>query len=141
MIKVTDIHWLAGLLEGEGCFYLEKRRHPGISLQMGDEDIVVRAAALMKSKVNHYRNMWTTRVYGTYAIQWMMILYSCLGERRKEMITRVIQVWKENTYSAQRGMNPMATCHPDRPFYAFGLCSVCYQKRRHEKKQLLRKVG
>jgi hypothetical protein len=39
--------WLAGLLEGEGCFYRAKRRNGattlGIRLQMTDRDVVERA--------------------------------------------------------------------------------------------------
>jgi LAGLIDADG-like domain len=38
--------WIAGLLEGEGCFHLERGRYPRISLQMADEDVVRRLAEL-----------------------------------------------------------------------------------------------
>ncbi len=146
MIKLTEIAWLAGLLEGEGCFYLErdrakKKKYPNIKLQMTDEDIVVKAAVLMKTKVRHYGNTWVTHAYGAYAIQWMMTLYSYLGKNRREKIIKVIQVWKENVYCFQRGMSLMATCHPNKPFYAFGLCKYCYDKKRYEQKQLLRKAG
>ena len=133
--------WLAGLLEGEGCFYLQNKKYPGIKLQMCDEDVVVRAAALMKSKVNHYGNTRVTRLYGVYAIEWMMILYTLLGKRRRERIREIIQAWKEHTYYSQRGLSRMATCHPDRPFYALGLCKVCYDKKRNAEKRLLKLVG
>ena len=68
MVKIIDIAWLAGLLEGEGCFRLDKGKYPIIRLGMGDEDVVVRAASLMKTRVLHCRNMWTTTVAGAYSI-------------------------------------------------------------------------
>ncbi|HEC65227.1 MAG TPA: hypothetical protein ENI23_08035 [bacterium] len=139
MIKLTDIAWLAGLLEGEGCFYLDKGRYPNIKLQMTCEDIVVRAATLMKSKVRHYGNTWITHAYGAYAIQWMMTLYPYLGKHRRSKIIKVIKVWKENIYCFQRGMSLIAACHPNKPFYALGLCKYCYDKKRYEKKQSLKR--
>ncbi len=150
-MKLTDIAWLAGLLEGEGCFYLGKDRakkeiYPCIKLQMTDEDIVVRAAALMKSKVEHYGNTWVTRVYGAHTIAWMMTLYPYLGERRREKVAKVIQVWKEHVYvQAPNGVRLMATCHSDRLAYGSDqLCKAChisrYNARRYRKKGLPKRV-
>lgn len=48
------IGWLAGLLEGEGCFYRQHRSNGGgtnyVALRMCDRDIVEAAAQLMPSK-------------------------------------------------------------------------------------------
>jgi len=141
MAKRDDIIWLSGLLEGEGCFSLKKGKYPMVSLDMTDEDIVVRAAALMKTRVTHRRNVWSFHVHGSYAIQWMMTLLPLLGIRRSEMVVSVIKFWKERTYGkSSNGIRAMATCHPDRIVMGFGLCSVCYQKQYREKK-LLKKVG
>ena len=35
---IREIEWLAGLLEGEGCFSFDRR--PVIQVQMTDEDVV-----------------------------------------------------------------------------------------------------
>lgn len=32
--------WVAGILEGEGCFHMERRRYPRITVQMTDEDVI-----------------------------------------------------------------------------------------------------
>lgn len=43
---MTDLAWLAGLLEGEGYFYLEGDRYARIRLKMTDRDVVWRAYAV-----------------------------------------------------------------------------------------------
>lgn len=40
MIRLTDVAWLAGLLEGEGCIRLFQGKYPLISLGMVDGDVV-----------------------------------------------------------------------------------------------------
>lgn len=54
MIKAKDIYWLAGLLEGEGCFTV--RRYEGrqtgglpvINLWMTDLDVIKRASTILR---------------------------------------------------------------------------------------------
>ncbi|KKK84081.1 hypothetical protein LCGC14_2786950 [marine sediment metagenome] len=141
-MKLTDIAWLAGLLEGEGCFRLNRGKYPTITLSMCDGDIVVRAATLMGAKINRSGNLWLAHINGAYAIQWMMTLYLFLGKRRREAVTEVIKFWKEYTYShGSNGIRTMAKCHPDRVVAAFGLCHSCYMKQRRKEKRLLRMVG
>ena len=140
-IEVKDVAWLAGLLEGEGCFSLKKEKYPRISLGMTDEDVVIRAASLIKVRVYHHKNVWSFHVHGAYAIQWMMTLYPFFGKRRKEMVVSIIKFWKEYTYSrSSNGIHAMAKCHPDRVLVGFGMCNICYQ-RYWKKEQLLKKVG
>ena len=141
MIKTIDIAWLGGLLEGEGCFMLARRRHPAISLAMTSEDTVIRASVLMKTKASQNKTMWRMQVNGIYAIQWMMTLYPFLGRRRKSTITEIIRYWKNNRYRAPSGMRFMATCHPDEVVHSFGLCNTCYENQRLGRKRLLKKVG
>ncbi len=142
MIKITEIAWLGGLLEGEGCFLLKRGKYPSVRLKMTDEDTVVRAAALMKSGVWHQKNFWLTEVNGTRAAQWMMTLYPFLNRNRHNTIIRIIKFWQKHNYTrASRGMRTMATCHPDRIVVSFGLCSTCYAKKRWRKKKLLKLEG
>lgn len=52
---LTDVEsaWLAGLLEGEGCFRVAHDRRPGrrpqltVALKMSDRDVVARAAEIL----------------------------------------------------------------------------------------------
>ena len=147
MIKIIDIAWLAGLLEGEGCFLVIRGSYPAISLGMTDEDIIVRASIMLGTKVSHSGNMYTTQVSGLRAIPWMMTLYTFLGKRRREKVAKIIRLWKSTTqHRAPRGMRFMSKCHPDRVVHSLGLCKTCYESRRLQrskwkKEQLLKKVG
>ena len=142
MIKLTEIAWLAGLLEGEGYFALKRGKYPTITLSMTDEDIVVKAAFLMGAKINRSGNLWIAHINGAYAIQWMLTLYSYLGKRRRERIAEAIKFWREYTYShGSNGIRTMATCHPDRLLAAHGLCNRCYSMQWRREKKLLKKVG
>ena len=146
-IKTIDIAWLAGLLEGEGCFLVIRGKYPAIAVGMTDEDIIRRVAVMLKTEVSHSGNMYTTQISGFCAIPWMMTLYTLLGKRRREKIAKMIQLWKNTTqHRAPRGMRFMATCHPDKVVHALSLCHTCYegyrlQKSKWKKEQLLKKVG
>src|SRR6266853_474466 len=102
MVKINEIHWLAGLLEGEGSFgYYDCAV---LQLHMTDFDIVNRAQKLIDSTANirtqikkggDYKIQYVLHVSGANAIQWMMTLYSLMGERRKSKIKECITKWKQ----------------------------------------------
>jgi len=49
-----EICWLAGLLEGEGCFDIKKNkdhRYPRIQVNMNDRDVVERVATMIGANV------------------------------------------------------------------------------------------
>ena len=95
----NDLYWLAGLLEGEGSF-TQLSKEPGvpvISLGMTDEDIVARAANLMKvsyhtiplpSGKSRYQFMIKGR---PRAGRIMSTLYPLMGERRKTQIVAALK--------------------------------------------------
>ena len=143
MIKLTEIAWLAGLLEGEGYFSLKEGKYPQISLDMTVEDTVTRVSNMWNTRVTRHRNRWITRVFSAYAIQWMMTLYPYLGKQRRENVREIVKFWKGHTYCRPPvGMRFPAVCHPDRT--AKGpdqLCVTCYDRKRWKKRQLLKKAG
>lgn len=108
-ISSLDIAWLAGLLEGEGCFHIGKRKVKDkmykrviISLAMTDKEPVERAAKLFNTKVTTYKNkrydnklVYKTVVWASdVASAWMMTLYSFMSPRRKAKIAECLAVWK-----------------------------------------------
>lgn len=108
-MRTLDIAWLAGLLEGEGCFRYHSqgkgRIHPGtpgFQLQMTDRDVVAKFANLMARPLlgpygpyaHRGKEVWACYVTGPQAVGWMMTLYPLLGERRQEKIREMISVWK-----------------------------------------------
>lgn len=99
MISSKDIGWLAGLLEGEGCFY--SRCSPTIQVYMTDEDIIRRAGALMGGNVRgpifretHKKARWSVAIHGQNAAAWMMTLYPVLGVRRQMAVRKALTLWK-----------------------------------------------
>lgn len=107
-VKLTEIHWLAGLLEGEGCFHATFRhggnrtyRRVAISLVMTDEDSVQRAAQLLQTKCTKQahrtkgdRPIFRAGLDGSKAIAWMMTLYPLMGLRRQAKIRECLGIWK-----------------------------------------------
>jgi hypothetical protein len=99
-IDQADLHWLAGLLEGEGTFLAgppSAPRSPAVQVAMVDRDIVERAGSLLRAGVGVHpsrREGWKTtysvRVRGARAVLWMKRLRPLMGSRRQEQIDRAI---------------------------------------------------
>ena len=94
--------WLAGLLEGEGCFALNyqnknRYRYPLITLGMTDQDTVQHAADLMgvvrigrkKSHAGH-KQMHEMRLSGSRAAKVMLEVLPYMSERRSQRIRKVL---------------------------------------------------
>lgn len=111
MPDTSEIHWLAGLLEGEGSFGLRKmvtKRNghswtyyrPRLQVSMTDKDIVDRAAKLIglttyKGGVcKSGKQMWMTACQGSRAASWMMTLYPLMGQRRQAKIRESLIAFK-----------------------------------------------
>ena len=141
-MKTTIIYWLAGLLDGEGCFDVREKGAPRLSVGMTDQDVIERVATQFGTKMTTtlpirrtrgpaYKRMYHARVSGQNAIGWMMTLYALLGFRRQAKVRTIIKAWKASTYRARsRWHNGKAHCHAGREHVARGLCSACYQHRR-----------
>lgn len=88
--------WLAGLLEGEGCFLFVDGR-PRITLVMTDEDTVNRAAVLMgthstvlKKREAHHKVPYKAALSGVQACTAMRVLLPLMGSRRRQRIEEVL---------------------------------------------------
>jgi len=107
--SAKEIAWVVGLLEGEGSF----RWHPDgtavIVLGMTDRDVVEHFKQVTQTPSvisidtsSKNKPMYRVRLFGSLAIQWMLTLYSLLGNRRREQIRNVIAQWKSYTPRAER---------------------------------------
>lgn len=97
----ADLYWLAGILEGEGCFYLrttnERYKRAAIRLSMTDKDIVQRVrdivgygnvnTAVLKSGKTTY--VWS--IQGSHAVQVMRKIKFIMGKRRLAKIKEVLE--------------------------------------------------
>src|SRR5262245_48799498 len=104
MVTTNQIHWVAGILEGEGCFTpMNEKQTIRIRLQMTDLDVVTRFKNIVcprksircedRSKIGH-KDIYIVMISGTLAAQWMMTVYSLMGARRKQTIRESLNIWK-----------------------------------------------
>lgn len=106
-MKDHDLYWLAGLLEGEGCFSIcgNKKGYKGVPalvLGMTDLDIVERAGRLLGkapyrptqvfSAGRRVRDSHRIHIYGKAAVSWMRRLYPLLGHRRQARIRELLEL-------------------------------------------------
>lgn len=101
-----DRYWLAGLLEGEGSFLKgppSAPRYPVLSLQMTDEDVVARVAAMLGRKMGCWQapdERWLptylVRITGAKAVAWMTALRPLMGQRRQGQIDRAVASYDPN---------------------------------------------
>lgn len=102
-MDARDLAWLAGLLEGEGCFIANKRSPgcPNVRLYMTDRDVVERAATLMGSEVRERKYMvnipsrqmtYGCSLSGEAAYALMSALLPHMGARRAGKIKELLDV-------------------------------------------------
>jgi hypothetical protein len=92
-LTTEDLHWLAGLLDADGCFYDKKngRPYPSIKVSMTDRDLVERVARLWGSSMTSYKRenrkvIYESRVHGEKALGWMLRLFPYMSRRRQAKI-------------------------------------------------------
>ena len=109
--------WLAGLLEGEGTFginrYSPDIAYPLIGLQMCDEGIVARVARLMgapnvwrrEAEKDGWSPTYATAVSGHDGASWMRLLRDSMGARRRAAIDAALAA-----YHPVRLVDPLTSC-------------------------------
>jgi len=104
IVRTVDIYWLAGIVEGEGCFHSSKKT-PTISIGLTDLDIIYKIRRILNDnrRISQYKNrpgslgtktLYRLRYSGHKAVSIMFTLYSLLGSRRKLKIKEVINIWR-----------------------------------------------
>jgi len=103
MILIQTIYWLAGVLEGEGSFFMwtdqRGRRYPKIQVGMTDPDVIDKIATLFQRKVQTIarkgqKTTYRAAIEGRRAAGWMMTIYPLMGQRRRERIAGVLKEWR-----------------------------------------------
>ena len=103
LLQDTDLCWLAGLFEGEACFFPRTKSYPtGISIQMTDEDVIKKVCYLLKAQYckpskqePHHKQTYKTTIRGKKAVDIMLQLLPLMGERRSQKIKECIQSYLE----------------------------------------------
>src|SRR5713101_5647962 len=108
MIERTreEIAWIAGLLEGEGCFSINNKYdiQPQIHIRMTDLDVIERARSILggncvireekrNNKNSKLKNIFNYSISSSkLALEWMHILYPWMGRRRQSKIRQIIEL-------------------------------------------------
>ena len=86
-----NLVWLAGFLEGDGCFGIQSPTSPYISVQVVDESLLQFIAFLLETNVTTYNNpnqpkwhkVYRTRLHNREKLRWLLPrLYPYLSARR-----------------------------------------------------------
>jgi hypothetical protein len=128
--------WLAGLLEGEGTFSINRQSaetgYPVIKLTMCDEGIVARAASLIgapgvwrkEPEQEGWSPSFVAAITGHHAATWMRRLRDSMGTRRRAAIDAALAA-----YHPVRLVDPPTSCIApgcDQPHRGRGLCHKHY---------------
>lgn len=114
---MRSIEWLAGLLEGEGCFTQKHNGSgtgyttPNVEVAMTDRDVILAAKELFESVGGRTINTAVrslpsgkecvhVRVSGLPAVRIMHAVLPFMGERRTQAIRSIIKEWKPVQYKA-----------------------------------------
>lgn len=99
-----EIAWIAGLLEGEGCFTNSgKSTSPIIYLMMCDLDVVEKAKTIIGStgkisireRGDNHKLAYRIYICGKLAYEWMKLIYPLMGKRRQAKIDEVTKKYDE----------------------------------------------
>lgn len=103
MPAIKDIAWVAGLLEGEGCFSSNKGQ-PCIQINMVDLDTIEKIRGIINPNIKiciiekpNKQVQYKITVGGSLAIQWMMTIYSLMSKRRQMKIKETFDNWEITT--------------------------------------------
>lgn len=116
----NERHWLAGLLEGEGCFFMGNGgRSPRIHTRSTDLDVLERAmdvagVGTLRGPTWHGRSskpFWTWAVEnGSEAAALMANMHPLLGKRRRAKIEDLLAAFREGerhpAYARRKPLTP-----------------------------------
>lgn len=114
----TDMHWLAGLLEGEGSFCKAPPSQPNaviVTVEMTDRDVIERVARLFggsaisfcKRREERWKPSFRVTVRGSRAVSLMGMLRPLMGQRRQRQIDAAMGSWNPSERWVRRKEKPL----------------------------------
>jgi hypothetical protein len=115
-LKVHDLYWAAGFLEGEGWFgwLSQKKGKPAITCPQVQREPLDRLVRIFganvylrkgQRRIGKYEingSMWCWQTSGRKAAAIMMTLYCLMSPKRQKQIHSTLEKWKANPYSGSR---------------------------------------
>lgn len=98
-VTVADIHWLAGFLDGEGCFQFHKNRCV-VQVVQKDSWPLLKMQGLVGGRIYQVKNSLNGRMYnalyvtGKRAAGLMMTVFAILSPRRQTKIAACLASWR-----------------------------------------------
>lgn len=101
-VDAKSLYWIAGLLEGEGCFATcSYSSSPSITLKMTDLDVVKNAHEVMQATTKicwengprRTKLLYGFRMRGELVAEWMLLLLPLMGSRRQAKIKDCLRIW------------------------------------------------
>jgi len=156
MLDVAKLNWLAGLVEGEGCFHGDIYSPLTLEIVSTDLDVLQKAKAIIgygsiysfQPRKLHHKLRYTFKITGVTAVQWAFILYSLLCQRRRAKIRELISNWRKMP-TLQRSKHDARTCSKGHSLdltQGYGIiertgirCSLCAKET--QRRRYLRKKG
>ena len=102
-MNINELYWLAGILEGEGSFYirtLSGHRYPTVLVKMTDRDIINRVKditnlgtiCIKKTLNQNHKDCYQWQVAKTAdAVAVMKLVLPLMGERRSQRIKELLR--------------------------------------------------
>ena len=95
-----DVAWSAGILEGEGSFFLKSDKTPVVQCEMTDLDVLEKLQSLyggsiqtIKKRKEHWKQSWRWVTMGTNAVSVMEAIKPYLMSRRTEKVNSILTAW------------------------------------------------
>lgn len=100
MRTTADLAWLAGFLEGDGCFCLQKHRYASVKVSQTSRWPLEVCQRLLGGTIHprrhnqpNHRPVFYWSIGGPSAAGAMMTLFSFLSPRRREQVKSVLRRW------------------------------------------------
>lgn len=100
-VTLVELAWVAGFLEGEGCFSATKLKHPRIDAPQVQREPLERLASILGCGVIYERpakgraqRQYQWIAQGKNAVGVMMTVYTWMSPKRKAEIQRALVAWR-----------------------------------------------
>jgi hypothetical protein len=124
---MTDLElgWVAGLMEGEGCFYSKRTKSLVTRIIVGstDKDVLDKLASICGGKVGgpyladkRVKPFWNWNIWGRKAYELMKLVRPLMGSRRQNKIDAVVEAYEASllTRHGDKRRTPLLSGDPSR---------------------------
>lgn len=157
-MELKDIGWIAGFLEGEGCF-TKTRTTSCVHASQVNPEPVEKLQRLLGGRVHRFKNTcvngqdyYRWSAYASRAVGIMMTIYSLMSLKRRNKIREVIQIWQKAPWRGEYNRSKTVCKHghmfsrENTYFYPDGrrecrTCSSLYKHDHYLRKQKVRQKG